>query len=92
MRRVGWRFRPLYAFLTRILTTLTCTIVSSMLSIAPPRFTSRQNILHVERRGDEAERRGGGGEKRGGGGETERRRREGEEEEERRRRRGVMEW
>jgi hypothetical protein len=80
---VGWRFRPLYAFRTRILTTLTCTIVSSMLSIAPPRFTRRQNILQVERRREggeeEVERRGGEKEER-------RRRREGEEK--RRRREG----
>jgi phosphoenolpyruvate carboxylase len=34
-----------------MLTTLTCTIVSSILSIAPPRFTRRQNILQgVEER------------------------------------------
>lgn len=44
-RRDGGKLKALYAFFTSILTTFTCTRVSSIFSMKPSILTRRQNIL-----------------------------------------------
>jgi hypothetical protein len=49
-RRDGCKLNALYAFFTSLLTTLTCTRVSSIFSMNPSMLTRRQNILCENRR------------------------------------------